>query len=85
VVDGGDSITLLIRGVGPTLSGFGVAGAKRSAAIQVGAFTRIDPSRDAALLVTLAPGAYTVLMDGCDGASGNGLIEIYEVLGAASD
>lgn len=39
-----------------------------------------DPgSKDAALLVTLPPGAYTAQLSGADGGTGNGLIEIYEV------
>lgn len=108
VVDGSGGITLLIRGVGPTLSGLGVSNAigdprirvldsnqqevaanddwalmaaseKRTAAAQVGAFALDEGSLDAALLVTLQPGAYTVQMDGFNGASGDGLVEIYEV------
>jgi hypothetical protein len=40
-----------------------------------------DPgSKDAALLITLPPGAYTAQLSGADGGTGNGLIEIYEVL-----
>lgn len=108
VVAGTGNMTVLIRGVGPTLAGFGVSGAiadprfqvlnadqqtvgsndnwnssgaaaKRSAAAQVGAFALLEGSLDAALLISLSPGAYTVLMDGVSGSSGNGLIEIYEV------
>ena len=36
-------------------------------------------SREAALLVRLEPGAYTVTLSGAGGATGNGLIEVYEV------
>jgi hypothetical protein len=36
-------------------------------------------SKDAALLVTLPPGAYTAQLSGADGGTGTGLIEIYEV------
>ena len=36
-------------------------------------------SKDAALLITLPPGAYTAQLSGADGGTGNGLIEIYEV------
>ena len=46
---------------------------------QVGAFALAPNSRDAALLVTLEPGAYTAQLTGPGGASGNALIEVYEV------
>ncbi|MEY2881967.1 MAG: hypothetical protein RLZZ15_4347, partial [Verrucomicrobiota bacterium] len=36
-------------------------------------------SKDAALLVTLAPGTYTVRVSGVGGATGTALLEIYEV------
>lgn len=46
---------------------------------RVGAF-RLEPgSKDAALLATLNPGAYTVLASGVGGTSGVVLLEIYEV------
>jgi hypothetical protein len=52
----------------------------RVAAATTGAFALPDDaSRDAALLVTLAPGAYTVQLSGADGGTGVGLLEIYEV------
>ncbi|MBT5900485.1 MAG: matrixin family metalloprotease [Opitutaceae bacterium] len=110
VIAGTGDLTLLIRGVGPTLTGFGVSGAvsdptlvvisatsgervgnnddwgsdnasaKRTTAAAVGAFALLEGSRDAALLITLPPGPYTVEMNsGSGGAQGNGLIEIYEV------
>jgi hypothetical protein len=43
------------------------------------AFPFPDGSRDAAVLVTLAPGAYTAVVEGADAGSGAGLIEAYEV------
>ena len=49
------------------------------AAAGVGAFAPPAGSRDAALLVTLAPGAYTVEVRGKNGAEGIALFEIYEV------
>jgi hypothetical protein len=45
----------------------------------VGAFPLDANSRDAALLLTLAPGSYTAQVSGADGGTGEGLIEIYEV------
>ncbi len=108
VISGTGEMTLLIRGVGPTLAAFGVSGvlsdpfirvlnasqqevggnddwnssgaaAKRSATATVGAFALQEGSLDSALLITLAPGAYTVLVEGFGGAAGNALVEIYEV------
>jgi len=51
----------------------------RSAAAQVGAFPFLEGSADSALLVTLAPGAYTAIMEGVGGATGSGLVEVYDV------
>ena len=45
----------------------------------VGAFQLDAGSRDAALVTTLTPGAYTVQVRGADGGTGEALIEIYEV------
>jgi hypothetical protein len=46
---------------------------------RVGAFDLPTNSRDAVLLVTLAPGSYTAQLSGVNGASGVGLVELYEV------
>ena len=115
VIAGTGDLTLLIRGVGPTLADYGVSGVVdnpalvvissatgaqvgsnddwandgvasegssasdlRTAASTVGAFALREDSTDAALLVTLPPGVYTVQMDHL-GNSGTGLVEIYEV------
>jgi hypothetical protein len=51
----------------------------RNAAVSVGAFALTDGSRDAALLATLDPGAYTALVTGVGSASGVSLLEIYEL------
>jgi hypothetical protein len=46
----------------------------------VGAFAIADPaSRDAMLLITLAPGNYTAQVSGVAGSAGEALVEIYEV------
>jgi hypothetical protein len=45
----------------------------------VGAFSLVPGGRDAALLVTLALGGYTVQVSGVGGAVGDALIELYEV------
>ena len=45
----------------------------------VGAFALPDGSKDAALVITLAPGAYTIHVSGKNGSDGIALLEIYEV------
>jgi len=51
-----------------------------TAAIQSGAFTLPNGSKDAAVLITLNPGAYTAQIKSAKNASsGVALIEIYEV------
>ncbi len=54
-----------------------------TAAEQAGAFPFLNGSADAALLVTLAPGAYTAVVHGVGGRTGFALVECYEV-GAVS-
>jgi hypothetical protein len=46
----------------------------------VGAFALVPGGRDAALLVTLAPGGYTVQVSGVGETTGDALIELYEVI-----
>jgi hypothetical protein len=47
---------------------------------RVGAFSFADgKSRDAVLLVTLQPGAYTVVASGVSGTTGIALVEVYDV------
>ena len=50
-----------------------------AATAATGAFTLKAGSKDAALLITLAPGYYTAHVSGVDGGVGVGLIEIYEI------
>lgn len=45
----------------------------------VGAFRFPAGSSDAALLLSLAPGAYTAVVEGMNGATGTGLVEVYDV------
>jgi hypothetical protein len=51
----------------------------KSAFETVGAFSLPDASKDAAIIVPLQPGAYTVQVSGVDGATGAALVEIYEL------
>ena len=55
------------------------AGEIEIAASVVGAFSLPADSLDAAVLVTLVPGAYTAIVDGPSGAHGVALLEVYEV------
>ena len=48
-------------------------------ASQVGAFTLPSSSKDAALLVTLPAGAYTVQVSGVASGTGVALVETYEL------
>jgi PKD repeat protein len=108
VIVGNAPTTVLIRGVGPTLSVFGVAGVladptialfagttpiasndnweagpgtvadMTGAAAKVGAFALAAGSKDAALLITLQPGTYTVQVTGVGNTTGVALIEVYD-------
>ncbi len=44
-----------------------------------GAFALQPGSKDAALVVTLSPGAYTAILSGAAGATGAALVEVYEL------
>lgn len=50
-----------------------------AATSRVGAFALATGSKDAALLITLPPGAYTAQVSGAGGATGVALVEVYEV------
>ena len=59
------------------------ADAIAAAATRVGAFALPANSKDAALLLTLAPGDYSAVVTGQAGATGIGLVEVYDAtLGA---
>jgi hypothetical protein len=49
------------------------------AASRAGAFPLPANSRDAALVIALAPGNYTVVITGVGGATGVALAEVYEL------
>jgi mono/diheme cytochrome c family protein len=110
VIAGSSPRQLLLRGVGPELGTWDVAGrmadpqielfrgstslgandnwgesadpaALAAAAATAGAFPLAQGSRDAALLVTLQPGLYSVHVRGLAGSSGVGLFEAYTLGG----
>lgn len=111
VIGGSTSRTIMIRGIGPTLTGYGVPGALANpklllyqkingvdtliatnddwgqalnastvvtTASQVGAFSLTAGSKDAVLLMTLAPGVYSAQLSGVNETTGVGLVEVYD-------
>lgn len=106
VLSGNAPATLLLRGIGPGLSQFGLVDALTdpqlavfdasgrmvadnqdwggnavlvNAMIKTGAFSLPTDSKDSAVLLTLAPGAYTAEISGQNKTSGISLVEVYEV------
>ncbi len=71
----------LARGEPGTGGQAGIAAAAR----RVGAFPLTDGSRDAALLVTLGPGAYTALLSSATNARGQAMLELYLLDDAAAE
>jgi hypothetical protein len=58
---------------------WGGTAALASAMSSVGAFALGDPaSRDAGLVVTLPPGAYSVRVSGKNATGGTAIVEVYE-------
>ena len=110
VVTGNAPTRVLIRGIGPSLSSFGLSGvladprlrvyrgseliaendnwasnpaeadAGVQAASEAGAFRLMSGSKDAAMILTLAPGVYTAQISAADGISGGtALVEVYQL------
>jgi hypothetical protein len=50
-----------------------------AAAQSVGAFALGAASKDAAVIITLAPGAYTAQVSGANAAAGTAIVEVYEL------
>ena len=110
VVQGTGRKSLLVRGIGPALTAFGVPGALAEPRISLlsaagrtllsagaweaagavsagtaamvgqrfGAFALASGSKDAAVVMALEPGAYTVWVEGVGGTGGVALVEIYD-------
>ena len=58
----------------------GAAGALTASFARSGAAALSDPSsKDAAMLVSLPPGAYTALVTGVNGSTGVALVELFEL------
>lgn len=62
-----------------------MAGEIAAAAAQSGAFALTAGSADAAILTTLAPGAYSAIVSAADGRPGVGLIEVYDLSGPSGE
>lgn len=67
----------------PTAPGNADATALAAAFAQAGAFAFPLGSRDAALLVDLAPGNYTIQVTGAGGTTGNAIVEVYDLTPAS--
>ncbi len=64
----------------PGVSGGGSEGSVIAAAASgAGAFSLPTGSKDAAVIITLAPGAYSAVVSGANSSSGAGLVEVYEL------
>ncbi len=50
----------------------------RATAARLGAFALAEGSLDAAMVTTLAPGSYTIVVSGAGSSTGNALVEVYE-------
>jgi len=107
IVSGSDSKQVIIRGLGPTLSSFGVSDALQdptlelhnstsmmsfnddwpsaATAAQVPMNYRPANIRESAFMTTLPPGAYTTVLSGKNGTTGNGLLEVYSTLSGLSN
>jgi hypothetical protein len=103
IVTGTEPKTMVLRALGPSLSGFGLSGVLANPVLKLynSSHTLIasndnwqsDPHNadiqkngfappnllESATLQTLAPGAYTVVVSGRNGAQGIGLVELYDL------
>jgi len=103
IITGTDRKTVVLRALGPSLSGFGLSGVLADPVLSVynSSHTLIatndnwqsDPNHfvvesnglapsnllESAAAVSLAPGAYTVIVSGKDPTPGIGLVELYDV------
>lgn len=62
-----------------TNNDWGSTAALKATFAAAGAFAFPEGSRDAALVVTLPPGAYTVVTSGVGNTTGNALVEVYDL------
>jgi hypothetical protein len=67
----------------PTGAGMASPAALSAAFAQAGAFAFPTNSRDAAVLVDLPPGNYTIQVTGAGGTTGNAIVEVYDLTPAS--
>src|ERR1022692_3833045 len=102
ILTGSDPKKVVVRALGPSLTGLGVPGALQDPTLQLhdhtGAIIAFDndwkdsqqteiqntglapgDDREAAIVQTLSPGAYTAIVRGNGNTTGVGLIEVYDV------
>src|SRR5438105_14159062 len=103
IASGGNGSTqVVVRGLGPTLTQFGVSGALADPTLtlvdgngnivrsndnwkdwqqaEIQATGKAPPSDlEAAILATVAPGNYTVILSGNAGGTGIGLVDVYKL------
>jgi hypothetical protein len=102
IISGNESKKVGLRGIGPSLSKFGVSPALADPTLELhdssgGVIARSDnwkdtqpgeitqsglapgDDREAAIIATLAPGSYTVVLQEKNGLAGNGLVEVYDL------
>jgi hypothetical protein len=103
IITGSDPKKVIIRGIGPSLSGVGVTLQDPMLELHQGtatiAFnddwkehqaeveaTGVPPTNDleSAIVVTLAPGAYTAILEGKNNGTGVGVVEVYDLNQAAN-
>ena len=100
VIQGTQQQTVLIRGLGPSLSAFGIASPLANPSIQLLSGATVLATNDdwgqaanaaditgtgqapsnpleSAILITLNPGPYTVIVSGVGGTTGVGLVEVF--------
>ncbi len=69
----------LFRGTAEIAANEDLSAGAAEAAARVGAFALPPGSRDAAIVFTVAPGAYTIVLRGADATPGIALLEVYEL------
>ncbi|HVU33786.1 MAG TPA: immunoglobulin domain-containing protein [Opitutaceae bacterium] len=75
-------LSIVVQGTSTTLQqndNWGGGSALKAAFTTVGAFSLPDNSADAAMLITLQPGAYSAVVSGVNNTTGVALVELYEM------
>jgi hypothetical protein len=108
IVDGGGSMRVILRAIGPSLENVGVAGSLADPTLELfdgsgvsigfnddwktgGQRNEIEQTgvppaneQEAAIAIDLAPGNYTAVVRGVNGASGVALVEVYDLAASAA-